>query len=167
MGSRVLHSTHWIPAQTSCLDPTMLSFMEPLESLKGMRTIVDGLNNAPLKQGLLDLQGQLLTLQVQVLEQQVEMAALVAEVTRLRDYRDIDRKLSREYDAYVLVESAKDRRGPFCMHCWNRKQLLQPLVEAGAGVGYCPSCKETFRTGETSDRDITLDTGAARNTAVI
>ena len=129
----------------------MINFTQALETLKAIRVSVEPTNNAPLKQSLLDLQGQLLGLQVQALEQQMEMTELSSEVSRLREFREIERKLVREYEAFMLVEDSSHRRGPYCVRCWNRSQVLQPLIDAGSGLGYCPTCKESSRTGPAVD----------------
>ena len=123
----------------------MINFTNALEMLKAIRAASNVSNDSPIKQGLLDLQGQLLNLQVHVLEQQVENRSLQNEVVRLRECLATERNLERVFDAYMLVESSGTRRGPFCASCWNRKQLLQSLVEAGEGTGYCPACKDKPR----------------------
>lgn len=123
----------------------MINFTNALEMLKAVRAAASQLNDPTLKQHLLDLQGHLLNLQVQVLEQQVDNRGLQNEVVRLRECLATERRLERVFDAYMVVESATKKRGPFCAACWNKKQMLQALIEGAGGMGYCASCKEMSR----------------------
>ncbi|MEP6764244.1 MAG: hypothetical protein ABJB66_08045 [Gemmatimonadaceae bacterium] len=123
----------------------MINFTTVLEMLKSVRTSTNHLNDAMLKQNLLDLQGHLLNLQVQMLEQQVDNRGLQNEVVRMRECLATERRLERVFDAYMVVESPTRKRGPFCAVCWNKRQTLQALVEGGEGLGYCPSCKSKPR----------------------
>jgi hypothetical protein len=125
----------------------MIDIALALNSLKALRATAERLQNLPLQQSLLDLQGQLLTLQVSVLEQEVENRTLVNELSRLRECRETERKLERVFGAYMLVESPREKFGPYCVSCWDSKQVLQELVDAGATVGYCPSCKSQLVIG--------------------
>lgn len=128
----------------------MINFSNSLELLRSIRTIAQETDNGPMAQGLLDLQGQLLGLQVQVLEQQVEGRALQNETTRLRSCLATARKLERVHDSYFLMQNEADVRGPYCVTCWDRRDVLQALVEAGDNAGYCPNCKTKVRTGKPS-----------------
>ena len=125
----------------------MMNISLALECLKGIRVTADRLNDLSLQQGLLDLQGQLLTLQVSVLEREVENRTLLNELSRLKECRVTDRKLERVFGAYMLVESPRDKRGPYCVSCWDSKQVLQELLDAGSSVGYCPACKSELVIG--------------------
>ena len=98
----------------------MINFTSALEMLKTVRNSANHLNDATLKQHLLDLQGHLLNLQVQVLEQQVDNRGLQNEVVRLRECLATERRLERVFDAYMVVESANKKRGPFCVTCWKK-----------------------------------------------
>jgi hypothetical protein len=126
----------------------MANLAPALENLRIIRSAAERLQDTPLQQSLLDLQGQLLSLEVAVFEQQVENRALQAEVNRLAECRNIDHKLERCYGAYMLVQGPHDRQGPFCVACWDRRQWLQTLVPTGRNVGYCPSCKSEPIIGE-------------------
>jgi hypothetical protein len=120
----------------------MINVSLALDNLRTIRAAVDRLQDLSLQQSLLDLQGQLLTIQVAVLEQQVENRTLQNELSRLEECRETDRKLERVFGAYMVVDGPRDRRGPYCVSCWDNKQVLQALVDAGdTAVGYCPSCK--------------------------
>lgn len=123
----------------------MINFTSALEMLKVVRANTNHLNDLTLKQHLLDLQGHLLNLQVQMLEQQVDHRGLQNEVVRLGECLATERRLERVFDAYMVSESPTKKRGPFCVACWNNKQILQALVQAEAGLGYCPSCQDMPR----------------------
>ena len=129
----------------------MINFTTALDLLKALRVNTNHLSDPILKQQLLDLQGHLLNLQVQVLEQQVESRGLQNEVVRLRECLATERRLERVFDAYMVIESPDKRRGPFCAHCWNSKHMLQALVGAEDGFGYCPSCKDKPRIAAPSE----------------
>lgn len=130
----------------------MLNVTQALERLKSIRVLADRLNDLPLQQELLDLQGQLLTLQVVALEQQIEHRTMQFELARLEECRETQRKLERVFGAYMKVEGPRDRSGPYCVPCWDGKQVLQILVEAGTAVGYCPSCKSEPDIGPANER---------------
>jgi hypothetical protein len=123
----------------------MASFSSAFELLQAARTAARELGSASVLQALLDLQGELLQLQVQTLEAQVENRELSNHLTRLRDNFSVQRKLERAADAYMLVESMDDRRGPYCAECWDTRDVLQLLLDAGEGTAYCPHCKSTVR----------------------
>ena len=126
----------------------MINFTNVLELLRNIRTAAHGVDNGLIEQGLLDLQGQLLTLQILSLEQQVENRSLQMEANRLSQCLATARKLERVYDSYFLINNEVDVRGPYCVSCWDRRDVLQSLVEAGESAGYCPNCKSKVRTGK-------------------
>ena len=113
--------------------------------LQASRTAARELGSAPVSQSLLDLQGELLQLQAQELELQLENRSLTTDVTRLRTSLAVQRKLTRALDAYLLVESEEDVRGPYCITCWDSREVLQLLVDAGEGMAYCRTCQKTVK----------------------
>ncbi|MDQ6611611.1 MAG: hypothetical protein M3Y64_04185 [Gemmatimonadota bacterium] len=123
----------------------MINFTNALELLNRIRASANLSADITLKQHLLDLQGQLLNLQVQMLEQHVENGRLQNEVTRFQECLATERGLKRHFDAYMVTDVCGRLSGPFCASCWASKQRLEPLVEAGNGLGYCPLCKQTAR----------------------
>ncbi|MEO7361246.1 MAG: hypothetical protein ABI120_13020 [Gemmatimonadaceae bacterium] len=123
----------------------MIHFTYLLDLLRNLRATAQAVGNGSISQGLLDLQGQLLHLQVRVLEQQVQLRLVQDEAARLRGCLTTARRLQRVNEAYFVVKSETDVQGPYCVTCWDRREVLQELVEAGAGAGYCPNCK--VRTG--------------------
>lgn len=125
----------------------MINFTSALELLRSVRGTARELDNDQISQGLLDLQGLLLMLQVQVLEQQVEARNLQSEATRLRSCLTTARKLERVHDSYFVVNNEADVRGPYCVSCWDRRDVLQALVDANDNAGYCPNCKSKVKTG--------------------
>ena len=127
----------------------MIHFSNILDLLRNLRGAAKTCGHQPISQGLLDLQGQLLCLQVQVLEEQVETRLMQAETARLRGCLTTQRRLQRVNEAYFVVMSEADVRGPYCVTCWNRREVLQALVEAEEEAGYCPNCKVKVRTGRT------------------
>ena len=127
----------------------MIHFSNILDLLRNLRGAAKTSGHEPISQGLLDLQGQLLCLQVQVLEQQVETRLIQAETARLRGCLTTQRRLQRVNEAYFVVMSEADVRGPYCVTCWDRREVLQALVEAEEEAGYCPNCKVKVRTGRT------------------
>lgn len=125
----------------------MITFTNALELLRSIRTAALDVDSNSIAQGLLDLQGQLLSLQILALEQQVENRALLNETIRLQSCLSTARKLERVNDSYFLVQNEADIRGPYCVVCWDRRDVLQSLVEAGDAAGYCPNCKTKVKTG--------------------
>ena len=123
----------------------MITFSSAFELLQAARTAARDLGSASVSQLLLDLQGQLLQLQVETLEQQMERREMTDEVARLRGHLAVQRKLERAQEAYRLVESKEDVRGPYCVWCWDARNTLQLLVDRGEGMGYCPNCKTTVK----------------------
>lgn len=119
----------------------MVNVSLAMETLRTIRAAAERLHDMSLQQAVLDLQGQLLSLQVAALEQQVENRSLQIELARVTECRETERKLERVFGAYMLVDGLRDRRGPFCVACWDRRQQLQPLVDTDRGAGYCPVCK--------------------------
>lgn len=126
----------------------MINFTNALELLRNIRTAAHDVDNGFIEQGLLDLQGRLLALQILALEQQVDNRSLQAETIRLTQCLATARKLERVHDSYFLVNNDVDVRGPYCVSCWDRRDVLQSLVEAGECAGYCPNCKTKVRTGK-------------------
>jgi len=130
----------------------MIQFSNVLDLLRILRGTAQSLGLAPISQGLLDLQGQLLHLQVQVLEQQMETRLMQDEAARLRGCLTTARRLQRVHEAYFVVNSDTDVRGPYCVTCWDRREVLQALVEAEEGAGYCPNCKATVETSRKAEK---------------
>lgn len=126
----------------------MINFTNALDLLRTIRSEAQELDNGTISQGLLDLQGRLLALQIQSLEQQVDNRALQAEAIRLSSCLATARRLERVNECYFLINDEADVRGPYCVSCWDRKDVLQPLVEAGENAGYCPNCKAKVKTGK-------------------
>lgn len=126
----------------------MITFTNALELLRNIRTTAQNVDDGSIAQGLLDLQGQLLSLQILALEQQVENRAMLNETIRLQSCLATARKLERVNDSYFLVQNEADIRGPYCVVCWDRRDVLQALVEAGDSAGYCPNCKTKVKTGK-------------------
>jgi hypothetical protein len=124
-----------------------INFSGVLRQLYALRDLARETDNEGLQQGLLDMQGMLLSLQVQALEHQVESRLVQNEAIRLRNCLTMARKMERVEDAYYVVYSGADVRGPFCVTCWDRRDILQGLIEADDEVGYCPTCKDKVRTG--------------------
>jgi hypothetical protein len=127
----------------------MINFGSALELLRTVRNSANEAGNAPVAQGLLDLQGQLLHLQVQMLEQQFENRSLQNETIRLRTCRLTERKMQRSVEAYVIMDDDSRVRGPYCVGCWETRDVLQELLDAGENSGYCPRCKVTVNTMRT------------------
>ena len=143
------YATHRISGTFSSVRQSlhsMVNFTNTLNSLRNLRVAAQEIGHAEIAQGLLDLQGHLLGLQVQVLERQVEVRLLQTEATRLRGCLTTARQLQRVNDAYYLVKNEEPARGPYCLRCWDRREMLQGLVEVEEGVGYCPNCKVTVGT---------------------
>jgi hypothetical protein len=82
------------------------------------------------------------------MEQQIEDQTMQSTLRKLRWSLSIQRKLERRFDAYVLVKSKNDVRGPYCVTCWDVRDMLQDLVEADEGRGYCPICRETVQASQ-------------------
>ncbi|GEM_PF-2296621 len=123
----------------------MANFSSAFELLQAARTAAREHGNAALSQAMLDLQGELLQLQVQTLEDQLEIRELSNHVTRLRANLVVQRKLELAEEAYVLVENSDEVRGPYCATCWDRRDVLQLLLNAGDERAYCPTCKTTVK----------------------
>ena len=124
----------------------MINFSNALDSLQHLRGAAQKAGDAQITQGLLDLQGELLGLQVQMLEQQVDARMFQDEAVRLRGLLSTARRLERVNDVYYLLQANGEEFGPYCKFCWDRREMLQTLVDAGEGAGYCPNCKQRKET---------------------
>ncbi|MGV3711130.1 MAG: hypothetical protein ACO1Q7_20080 [Gemmatimonas sp.] len=124
-----------------------INFSPALKQLYALRDLAREAHHDALEQGLLDLQGVLLGLQVQSLEQQVEGRLVHNEAIRLRNCLSMAKKLKRVDDAYYVTHHDGDTRGPYCVTCWERRDILQGLIEGEDETGYCPNCKDKVQTG--------------------
>lgn len=133
----------------------MINFSGALDSLRNLRAAAQDAGSVQIEQGLIDLQEWLLNVQIQVLEQQVDARLLQSETHHLRDLLSTARSLERVNEAYYLCNEERVDLGPYCVTCWDRREVLHALVEAGEGHGYCSHCKARKEARKPKSRMVT------------
>lgn len=119
--------------------------MSIIDDAKSVAKLIQDVGNIELKQMIVNLQGEI----VNLVQERNELREQVGE---LENALKIKKSLTFEDNAYWVVKEDKAREGPFCPACWDSKNQLIHLVDAGGSYSpfVCPSCKMHYRTYLTS-----------------
>jgi DNA-directed RNA polymerase subunit M/transcription elongation factor TFIIS len=92
---------------------------------------------------------QILSVQEKLLEMQKKILDLEEENKGFRERLRLKEVVFFEHDAYWIKKDDGSKDGPFCLHCWDKDQILIRMQYRAASTGRvasfnCTECKYIY-----------------------
>jgi len=101
--------------------------MSIIENAKEIAELVKKYNDQDLYQRIVELREEILALRE-------ENLGLREQVSKLRNNSEVGKNLVRDGNAYFLQSEVGERKGPFCLACWDYENKLVNLKVSTSNI---------------------------------